>query len=382
MVNKVFRGLASLILLTALSESAVAAKVDLSKDKRISVKSNFASAESCMTIDKTMGGNEFSTKMTSGFPRPATTKYGSSSVKIYLLPVSFSDYKFTSSDKKLYEDNFKKVQIFFSQQSYGRFKPEFIFPPESDWLSVSGDIRSYDLENTFAQQTKLQAAKDIFSSVPANLDLTKYDGVIIATPFYRETGGAEAFLGQNLLTKNGEVTNAMMIYGRGLSSWSTIAHEMGHAIFGLEDLYLFQRNSDQKQNTKNFTGWDLMAGTTPDFSGWNRLLMGFINKDEVRCVKKQSKEIIYLSGTNKVDGPKIGVINLEPGVSICFEVKKDLDGKNGLLLYKVDTNFDHGNGPFAGEEDVLKVGKSQNFEGAKFKVLGSSATGLLVQVSA
>jgi hypothetical protein len=229
----------------------------------------------------------------------------------------------------------------------------------------------------------LQAAKDIFAAVPSSLDLTKYDGVILATPFYRETGGAEAFVGQNILTKNGEVTNAMMIYGRGLSSWSTIAHEMGHAIFGLEDLYLFQHsNSEQQQNTKNFTGWDLMAGTTPDFSGWNRLLMGFIHQDEVRCVKKKSKEFIYLSGTNKVDGPKIGVINLEPGVSICFEVKKDLDGKNGLLLYKVDTNFDHGNGPFAGEEDVLKVGKSQNFEGTKFKVLAISATGLLVQVNA
>jgi hypothetical protein len=125
-----------------------------------------------------------------------------------------------------------------------------------------------------------------------------------------------------------------------------------------------------------------MAGSTPEFSGWNKLLMGFIHQDELRCVAKKTKRTVFLSATNLVDGPKLGVINVAPGVSNCFEARKDFDGKTGLLVYQVNTNFDHGNGPFWGEEELLKQGGSLDFEGSKFKVLATSSAGVLVQVNA
>lgn len=362
--------------------SASAKSAPLPKDPRITKSTSFLDSQQCLTIDKT-SGDGFSKIASSGFPRPESTIYGKENGKVLVLPVNFTDYKFLDSDRSIYQNNFINVVKFYKKISFGRFTVNFEWAPMDSWASLPQEASYYGITNNKPQQDNKQVAIDAIATANESLNLASYDAVLVVTNAFRESGGGQAFMGYNFESKSGVVRNSMLMFGRGVSGWSNVAHELGHALFGLEDLYLFKvfPGQDVKQNPKSFTAWDLMAGSTPDFSGWNKLLMGFIKDSEIKCIGDQKRKIFYLSSTNLVDGNKLGVINLEPGVSICFEAKKDYDNSIGLLVYEVNTNFDHGNGPFWGEEELVKKGKRINFEGVNFKVLATSKSGLLVQVN-
>ena len=370
------------VLLVSLFPTASFATASLAKDPRISKPNSFIDAQNCLTIDKTYGEG-FSKIASSGFPRPESSIYGKSIGKILVLPVNFTDYKFLDSDKASYRNSFNKTSIFYKKISYSRFTVSFEWAPTEKWVDLPYEASHYGITNNKPQQDNQLVAVEAIGNADESLNLGQYDAVFVITNSFKDSGGGQAFIGSNFQSKSGIVKNSMLMFGRGVSGWPNVAHELGHALFALEDLYLFQIQGGQqvKQNTKSFTAWDLMAGSTPDFSGWNKLLMGFINKNEIKCLGDTKRKILFLSSSELVGGTKLGVINLEPGISICFEAKKDYDGSIGLLIYEVNTSFDHGNGPFWGEDSLLKKGKTTEFEGTKFKVLGSSKDGVLVQIN-
>ena len=370
------------VLLSTLLPTASFASASLAKDPRISKPNSFIDAQNCLTIDKTYGEG-FSKIASSGFPRPESSIVGKTLGKILVLPINFTDYIFLDSDRASYQNSFNSTTKFYKKISWARFNVSFEWAPKEKWIDLPHEASYYGITNNKPQQDNQLVAVEAIANADESLNLGQYEAVFIITNSFKESGGGQAFIGSNFQSKSGIVKNSMLMFGRGVSGWPNVAHELGHALFALEDLYLFQTQGGQqvKQNTKSFTAWDLMAGSTPDFSGWNKLLMGFINKNEIKCLDDSKRKIIFLSLLDLKGGTKLGVINLEPGVSVCFEAKKDYDGSIGLLIYEVNTNFDHGNGPFWGEDSLLKKGKTTEFEGAKFKVLGSSKEGVLVQIN-
>ena len=369
--------LISFFLFSLILNPAHAASKSLAKDPRISRATTFSDVNICKTTDVT-----FDPEISSGFPRPVDSLAAKNSAKILLLPFNLTDYKFLDSDLANYKNIFKSVKDFYSKMSFGRFKLDFIIAPKELWIELPKDAQGYGIDMNREQQDNQKVSTLVFENASESLKLNEYDSVIVSSGFYRETGGAQAFPNVTFQSKSGPINNSILVFGRGAVAWPNIAHEIGHANFGLEDLYLFKMGQPGTiQSGKTIAGWDLMAGTTPDFTGWNKILMGFIQDKEIKCLTNKTKKIIYLSNTNKIDNTKIGVINLAPGVSLCFEAKKDLDGSTGLLVYKVDTNYAHGNGPFAGPDELIKSGKSYSEDGYKFKVLGTDASGLLVQVN-
>ena len=61
-------------------------------------------------------------------------------------------------------------------------------------------------------------------------------------------------------------------------------HELGHSMFGLEDLYLFRENkAEWLPSELKVMAWDIMASSSSEvLSNWNRLLMGWITDSEIR----------------------------------------------------------------------------------------------------
>jgi len=115
-------------------------------------------------------------------------------------------------------------------------------------------------------------------------------------------------------------------------------------------------------------------------TNWNRLLMGWIRDEEIRCLTDQNESVHYLSNFPNTDQPKILLINLAPGVSLAAETR-DAGSSQGLLLYIVDTNLGHGNGPVRALDNLLKAGDSKELFDWKFDVLEAGKDGLLVKVS-
>jgi hypothetical protein len=170
---------------------------------------------------------------------------------------------------------------------------------------------------------------------------------------------------------------------QGWQSSALYFHELGHSMFGLEDLYLFSENKAEwlPSELAPILAWDLMASSQLEvLSNWNRLLMGWISDSEIRCLTDQSQSTHYLSDFKKKGQPQLLLINLAPGVSLAAE-SRIWGETQRLLLYVIDTNLSHGRGPVRSLNSLLKAGESKELFDWKFNVLETSKDGLLLEVS-
>jgi hypothetical protein len=127
----------------------------------------------------------------------------------------------------------------------------------------------------------------------------------------------------------------------------------------------------------------MMSTSARDFLGWNRLLMGWIDDQQVRCIKDQKTTVHYLESINLASTkPKLLLINLQEGVTLAIESRSPtvLSISKGLLVYKIDTRISHGDGPIIAQNLLLLPGMSMSIEGWNIRALNRDDYGVLVQV--
>lgn len=169
-----------------------------------------------------------------GFPRPAGTLIGASSPKILFIPLSFPDVPaFTDADLLRIQGVFKEVEDFYQKTSYGLVKIEYEVLERSKWLTMDKSAESYGLTNPQPQQNNTEALKEILSKVDPSVNFDLYDGVTIETARYPGRGVGQAFLGQLFPTKNGIAKGVSLETAQAAGSFQTLAHELGHTLFGL-----------------------------------------------------------------------------------------------------------------------------------------------------
>lgn len=83
----------------------------------------------------------------------------------------------------------------------------------------------------------------------------------IETTRYPGWGVGQAFLGQKFSTQNGFAKGVSLETAMAAGNFQTLAHELGHTLFGLEDLYLFQGSSGANPTES----WDMMGGSSQEF---------------------------------------------------------------------------------------------------------------------
>jgi hypothetical protein len=123
------------------------------------------------------------------------------------------------------------------------------------------------------------------------------------------------------------------------------------------------------------------ASSLNEFFGWNKLLMGWIKDEEVRCVQNQVSSTHYLSDFSSSLGTKLLLVNLKPGVTIAMESRNNYSSGQGLLVYKIDTNINHGDGPITAEKLLLRKGEKKSIDNWNIEVQDTSTIGLLVNVT-
>ena len=292
-----------------------------------------------------------------GFPRPAGTLLGTSSPKILFIPLSFPDVPaFTDADLLRIQGVFKEDK---SAESYGLINPR-------------------------PQQDNTEALKEILSKVDPSVNFDLYDGITLETARYPGRGVGQAFLGQLFPTKNGVAKGVSLETAQNAASFQVLAHELGHTLFGLEDLYVFlnpQRPS--VPGGPNPAGsWDMMSNSTKAFFGWSKFLNGWLDGVQVRCVSNQIKTIHYVENLDTIgDRPKLLLINLQEGVTISVEVRQPYKlAELGALVYKVDSRINHGDGPITAESSLLYQNNSKVFDGWRISALKSDGEGMLIEV--
>jgi hypothetical protein len=375
----------------AASNPAIEAKLDsLSLDPRISKDALLSPASICKTIDKTpdYGPNGTFTSR-NGFPRPKEATYPSGKAKVLVIPFTYTTWPFLSklpaitnrtvTDLEALQKVNKEVEQLAKSLSAGRFEMEISILPESEWLILDPELGfdSTPMTDNFGPIKKMIQKND------GKIDFEKYDSyVFVSTLGAPIPPVAQATYSTEVKTSKGQA-NKLVLMTQGWSSSALYFHELGHSMFGLEDLYLFSENKAEwlPSELTPILAWDLMASSQIEvLSNWNRLLMGWLSDSEIRCLTDQGQSTHYLSDFTKKGQPQLLLINLAPGVSLAAE-SRIWGETQRLLLYVIDTNLSHGQGPLRSLNTLLKAGESKELFDWKFNVLETSKDGLLLEVS-
>lgn len=277
-----------------------------------------------------------------------------------------------------------EVQELYKKTSYGFVNLSFEILEKSKWLTVEKSAESYGLTNPRPQQNNTEALKEILTKVDPSVNFDLYDGVIFETARYPGRGVGQAFLGQKFPTRNGTAKGVSLETANAAGSSQTLTHELGHTLFGLEDLYVFL--NDQRPSVPGGPYpagfWDIMSGNSREFFGWSKFLNGWLEDNQVRCITNQSPTTHYIESLDiQSSDPKLILVNLQQGVTLAIEVRQLLSSSpKGALVYKIDTRINHGDGPITAQSELLSEGKSLDIDGWRISVLVEGVDGLMVKV--
>jgi M6 family metalloprotease-like protein len=320
-----------------------------------------------------------------GFPRPQGSLIGAVSPKILFIPLIFPDTPaFADADLLLIQDTLKEVQDFYRKTSYGLVNIEYQILEKSKWITMDRSAQSYGLTNPRPQQNNTEVLKEILAKADPSINFDLYDGVTIETVRFSGQGVGQAFLGQVFPTRNGSAKGVSLETAMAAGSFQTLAHELGHTLFGLEDLYVFL--NDQRPSVPggaNPAGsWDMMSNSSREFFGWSKFLNGWIADQQIRCLGNQISTVHYLESLEIAsEKPKLILINLEEGVTISLEVRQlNSSTSRGVLVYKVDSRINHGDGPITAQSSLLYEGESLVIDGWRVTALEEGVEGMLIRV--
>ena len=364
--------------------------INLITDSRITPSSALSSIEICKTTDQTPDYSNAGVKfLKNGFPRPTQTVTGKPNAKVLVVPFSFNDLKFrveqyqsrqiTISDFDILTKVIPEVEDGFKSLSLGRFNLKIDVLPRSEWLEFKQDMpftSTWGVDNFGKFVDILQNSKPDFK-------FDDYDAYIFLGGHgdygLQSFGSAQGTMGLKVKNSKKGYFNGVFMLG-GFSNATIWIHELGHSIFGFEDLYLFNPPLNQKTQLEDVPiKWDIMADSNKlQLLEWNRFLMGWLDNSEVRCLSDEKSTVHYLSIFNSTKDPKLLTINLAPGVTLAAEPRTANNSTQGLLLYVINTYVAHGQGPIISQNILLQKGQSKSIFGWDLSVLDSNSTGLLV----
>ncbi len=380
---------------SSTSETKTEVKNLLASDSRITPTSALTSIATCKTEDKTPDYREGGAlRHRNGFPRPPEAITGKKTGKILVIPMGFLDIPFysekvlrgqvMSSDVELLNEVIPRVKEGFKTASSGRFELIIDVLPKSEWWT-------FDIENPLSGvwgTDNISKILELIRKYKSDFVFDGYDSYVFLTGNGTMTsqglGTAQGDLAIKVANSKTGTFNAMYIAG-GLQQATLWVHELGHAFFGLEDLYLFSEVFSGSSSTRSELGvpmgWDLMASSNRGgLLEWNKFLMGWIEDSEVRCLTDQKSSVHYLSDADSTRDPKLLTINLSPGVTLAAEVRIGSGVEKGLLLYIINTYQNAGEGPILSQKAVINKGQSKNMFGWQFSVIDSNEDGVLFEV--
>lgn len=348
---------------------------DLSTHPSITNPAQLSPVELCKTSDVS-----FRPDTSNGFPRPSMAMVGTVSARILLVPIIFSDLPYTDADNERMKAATAQVTRTYLETSYGRVSLSYEFLPKQYWITMSKTAADYRLPENLPQHNKTSLVEDAFALADPAINFGLYDGIAVTTGFSSRMSGGQGFPGVSFATKNGIAKGVSLEIGSAAANSAVMAHELGHSLFGLEDLYVFLNPSRPSVPDPVPAGpWDMMSSLGNEFFGWNKLLMGWLDSHHVRCVSNQASSSHFIETIDKPGSkPKMVLINLSTGVTLAIEGRTS--PSKGVLVYKIDTRINHGDGPIIAQKRLLGSGQQLTLDGWTIKVNDIDTSGILFDV--
>jgi len=362
---------------------AAPAVTDLSKSSLLSTRDLFSETSNCKISDVS-----YTKDVSLGFPRPAGLVASKSTYKALVIPVGFSDAPYTDNDLMLLKEKVAQVDRYFKVQSYGKAQIDFTYAETSKWVIFPDGRADHGLSVWVPQQSKQSFIQEVLAKTDSSLNIPAYDFVVIETAGWLGSGWGQAFPIFSFTSPSGSAKTIIFQAGRSVGQWFVVAHEIGHALFGFEDLYSFSNVRENQSPYKATQSWDLMSNSGGSYKGlfsWQRFLASWIEDLQVACLSKVGNYQIYLAPLDSIANVQKSLqIPLEPGVILVAESRKysEFDvgaGDGGTLVYVVDTRINHGNEPIT-VLGFLTKGATATYKNVEITSLDSNSTGELVSV--
>jgi hypothetical protein len=365
----------------------------LSKCPEVS-KSENLSISDCKIKDLSSTQNS---SMSMGFPRPNFIQSQKATPRILLIPLSFKDLKFTDPKKEL-KDELDFAAEIYKKTSWNQIKIEYSYIPENKYLDIGENFEDY--KNSLGSDLGV-----ITSNLIQKLDysdITKFDGVYLITKRSDTISwGGGSGSGAPISTKFGDVRNYYLYVGgplmNGDSISKSLAHTLGHTLYGLPDLYISSWAINEKVVIpKNQIFYDLMAnGISDDFLAWQRWLNGWLSDQDVICLNPAKNSTVYLNFLENNAGKRLVVIPNKIGSVIALEyrnastfgyanLEKYSGSGKGLLVYQFDSNVRQGFGQVTAGDNgssLLVNNESIIFNGFEFQVLAVDDYGMYIKIT-
>jgi len=356
---------------------------DLSKSPSLSTRDLFSEISSCKISDVT-----YTKDVNLGFPRPAGLVANKSSYKALVIPVGFSDAPYTDYDLMFLKEKVAQVNQYFKVQSYGKAQIDFTYAETSKWVIFPDTRSDHGLSVWIPQESKQSFIQEVLAKTDSSLKIPEYDFVVIETAKWLGTGWGQAFPIFSFTSPSGPAKTIIFQAGRQVGQWYVAAHEIGHALFGFEDLYSFANVRENQSAYKATQNWGLMSNAGGYFIGlfsWERFLASWIEDFQVACLSKTGNFQIYLAPLDSTANVQKSLqIPLEIGVILVAESRKSSEydvgaGYGGTLVYVVDTKINHGSEPIT-VLGFLAKGHTTMYKNVEITSLDSNSTGELVSV--
>lgn len=302
-------------------------------------------------------------------------------LRVLVLFVDFSDRRVEDAEEKFqafqtYLDFLTPAAQWLQQSSFGQLQLRFVAPQRDrqlNWIRLSRAATDYVVNREdhlrFAYVREIaQAAYDRYQ-----IRVDDYDTVLImpvkgsaglpngpATISAHYVGESRFSAEVAYVDQQGKAhgLDHFITAGNDLFRWGPLwfVHELGH-LFGLPDTYLYETKIRGQEVNRFFYvgGWDMMGnigGHSPDFFGWHKLKLRWLNDQQVITVANTVRHSIYrLTPVEAPDGVKLIVIQTGLRTAYVAELRSgagvnawpsihrtDLPdtARRGVLIYRID----------------------------------------------
>ncbi len=288
-----------------------------------------------------------------------TTPYGVGPVgeqKVIVILVEFTDVKHRHDASYFRAAVFSDLDNFYREVSYGA--TWLIVTVYDKWLQLSGPISKYAWDRRTNLGTHFQPfISETLGLADRDIDFSQYNRLIVLHAGTWTQFGEVSFVtyGAAFRTNHGVTINHVQVDSED-DAWIGVAHEFGHNIGRLPDLYGVSTDATGRQvwdSTKYVGPWDVMSNDyryqTPTFSAWNRIRSGWLQSKNMLMGREVFADLAPLAA--KSEGTQVIKIPLTPTKYYLVEVRARMGSYDinlpdtGVLVTIVDETKGGGEGP-------------------------------------
>ena len=241
----------------------------------------------------------------------------------------------------------------FDAVSYGRLNLEVTLFDK--WFTMPKNDDEYGMERVITYETHAAYIKDAIDVSSDEVDYDQFDILYIVPVHGSAVPYSPTMCNKDwpIRGKNGKGCGSVVTFGADMyfRKGKLFAHENGH-ILGLPDLYTYDVPEGCRDCFSHIGTFDLMGlieGRAPDYLGYSKWRLGWIDDAQVRVLRAGESGVYDLTPVELSGGQKLIVMPIDEynGYVLEYRTPVGLDTAlehSGFVLYRINGTVGNGRG--------------------------------------